>query len=1104
MANNIQNKTATIYIDDAPAIDAYNRLIPKADAYNKKIDEGTKKAAFLEKAIKKSLDAGGSPERLQKQLTAVNATLDKNRQGLEKVITQQKALQQQIDSKSGPSLRQQEALVRKLRNEYSNLGQNTEAAKKKLIEFSDASKSLDKMKEKLSAISSVQKESSGGFMKVLGTVAEFSGAYALIQKGSELVHNFFEGSIEEADAAQEAVDGLKVALENAGRSDLLQPLLDQADEFAAKYKRLDNDDITGVFTKLVDYGKLTKKQINEVTDVIINYAAKQKITLAESTDVITKALEGSAKGLKIYGVNLSEAKTVTERYGIVVNELGKKVQGAEAAFEQTNQGMRAGFLQTIKNAQESVGKFLYSLVGLGDQSQRNAVAAKHEAEQGTVLVARYEELSKKVNKTSADKAELTSITNRLVGMFGTSVVSINKETGALTLNVNATKDLIKQKLLLANSKASELALKFNAAQEEEVAQIENQKKLLPALIELQKKTGKTFAEIQDMQTGGSAGARKVADNPLYRQIYDLGIQLETFAKSKKRASKDILSLMDDLKELGVSAKDVNKLLNPEAVDPNAIIGGGDPNANTAGDKTAESKAEAARKKRLEDEKKFQEQLRKFKSDYSVLNQSDEDKEMEAAVEKYNALVELANGNSFKLQQAETALQDALLQIRLKYARKGLEAAEKFDEERKKQIEEFAKTAVAAGAAALKKFEDNLNDGIKKSAEEKLQHLQTVIDTSPDGSFKKLKAQHTIIDDNHNNEIAQIEAEKKRRLAEAKNEQDIQNIKDKARVLEADADARWKEARMDSDRAFYTALAGIALNFAQQIADITSLDNQAQTNKENAELAKLQKKNDKEKAAHQKLLNGKLISQQEYNRRAKTLDDQYRNQEAAAKKKQWERQQKADIQGAIISGAQSILSALQTKPFLLGLLLAGVAAIKTKKQIDVIKSQPAPEFGKGGQLNGPSHKEGGMPVINPRTGRKEAEVEGGEVILSKKTVRNNSALVGALLQSSLHNGGATIKPWVKLRPYQTIDFAGITQSIQKVRHFENGGTFDVPATESTAAPQTVIVPSMSEQQEQLLQAVLKQLQTPPKAFVVYSEIEAAGDQLNQIKEDARFK
>ena len=70
----------------------------------------------------------------------------------------------------------------------------------------------------------------------------------------------------------------------------------------------------------------------------------------------------------------------------------------------------------------------------------------------------------------------------------------------------------------------------------------------------------------------------------------------------------------------------------------------------------------------------------------------------------------------------------------------------------------------------------------------------------------------------------------------------------------------------------------------------------------------------------------------------------------------------------------------------------------------------PEAGKGGLAQGPSHQDGHIYLVNGRTGQTAGAIEGGEPILSKKTYRNNKALVDALLHSSMYQDGkAIIKP-----------------------------------------------------------------------------------------------
>ena len=60
---------------------------------------------------------------------------------------------------------------------------------------------------------------------------------------------------------------------------------------------------------------------------------------------------------------------------------------------------------------------------------------------GKKLIERYEELTDKTSKTTEEKEELKNVTNDLIDKFGDSVISIDKETGALKVN---TQEVIRQ------------------------------------------------------------------------------------------------------------------------------------------------------------------------------------------------------------------------------------------------------------------------------------------------------------------------------------------------------------------------------------------------------------------------------------------------------------------------------------------------------------------------------------------------------------------------------------------------------------------------------------------------------------------------------------
>ena len=104
------------------------------------------------------------------------------------------------------------------------------------------------------------------------------------------------------------------------------------------------------------------------------------------------------------------------------------------------------------------------------------------------------------------------------------------------------------------------------------------------------------------------------------------------------------------------------------------------------------------------------------------------------------------------------------------------------------------------------------------------------------------------------------------------------------------------------------------------------------------------------------------------------------------------------------------------------------------QIAKIVSTKEPSYGKGGIAQGASHNEGGIAMIDSKTGNKVGEMEGGEpyLILSKETYKNNHDLVNALLNSSMHRNGERV-PWMKPGYYPHPDLSGVTDNLRQSKY-----------------------------------------------------------------------
>lgn len=113
-------------------------------------------------------------------------------------------------------------------------------------------------------------------------------------------------------------------------------------------------------------------------------------------------------------------------------------------------------------------------------------------------------------------------------------------------------------------------------------------------------------------------------------------------------------------------------------------------------------------------------------------------------------------------------------------------------------------------------------------------------------------------------------------------------------------------------------------------------------------------------------------------------EQLKKQQDALEKKRRQQEKRASIVQATINTFAAVSNALAVQPWFVGLALSGVALGLGMANVAQIASQ---QYGKGGKLDGPSHKEGGIPVGN--TG---ITVEGNEYIIRKESTMPNLPLL----------------------------------------------------------------------------------------------------------------
>lgn len=1008
-----------------------------------------KQADKLSTSIKKGQDAG---KDMVKELAKLNDT--KN---------QIAAVQRQIDQGLKPSFNQLQTLVAKTRAELKKMSESDPGFAKKAKDLNKYSTELSRLGQQIGAV----KKESGGIKDMLGEALPVLGWAAA---GAAAV-GFFKSAIDEALEADKITGQFINTLDKAGRSDAFARLSDSADAMAAKFKFLDNDDIVNVFDKLITYGKLTEAQITKLTPVIINFAAKSKTSLDTAATTIIKALSGSGRELEEYGVKITRTQTDSERLSLIMNDLAKKVEGAGEAFGETTQGNIANTQQNIKDLKEEIGTGLLPVIQKALQGINSLVDgikwaffSAHKSIQDLEKELTEKNSGRFAEEIATEMGQKTIEEQKKLAESYKSIYIASQKALSDFLNSSNKENIAERDRLLANQ------------EQDEKIYLASQRTLQDSI-----DTARKNKEAED-KANADANAKKAEEARKKA--------LQEYQQSLQRADGFRKQALDAIAKANISEIQLLK----------------DKYKNEADDQT----------------KSFAERLAAVTSynaaGLKLIAQTTADQQTaldnEIATDKKNAKSkeELAAIEQLRIaKQADIEKQNALSLSNFK-----IEVAQKYTDvtkqEYKKQTDEIEKEFGKQKDLADQAAKDQVN-ALAIETDSKLLDLDKAFQ---DGKIKNLK------DYQKQRDQILFEGQQKELKQQLQSLEIMQSYLAAYGVKNSDIDKKIADLKVainknanenigkDDETALQKKLdfANAVMSGAQQIADIIGTMNDAKNAQDEAEIANNQKQLDADTAKLDRELAKKIISQKEYDRQLKALQDKKAKQDAALKKKEFERNKEAQLTDAIMGGANAIISALKA-PWPLDFIMAGLASAMVVAQIAKITSAKAPQYAKGGVLDGPTHAAGGMPVYS--RGRKVAEVEGGEAILSRKTVANNRALVNELLRASMYGNGGRITPYYQNRSeYRPINYSGINRSIERVRYFEKGGIMPT-ATGSTSTTENNLIQSQilstlnnineSVQDSNAVHyAVMQKLSEPIKSYTLLSDANAAQETYDRIKKE----
>jgi hypothetical protein len=228
---------------------------------------------------------------------------------------------------------------------------------------------------------------------------------------------------------------------------------------------------------------------------------------------------------------------------------------------------------------------------------------------------------------------------------------------------------------------------------------------------------------------------------------------------------------------------------------------------------------------------------------------------------------------------------------------------------------------------------------------------------------------------------------------------------------------------------------------------------------------------------------------------KKINDRYDKQIAAEKTKAWQNEKKASLTQAVINGALATTNIWATTPKadfgLSTYLMLGAAGAATLASAATIAAQKPPKYATGGIAEGPSHAQGGIKMIDGRSGKLVGEMEGGEPIISKAAYAANKQTIDEIIFGNARS--------------QTYSMPSGNDIYQSERHYRNGGISPIAQkTQSSGSyTQTTTESNRIDRLESLLENFIVAQQAENAKPVVFSQRIFEDDYARrlQIKNDA---
>lgn len=787
---------------------------------------------------------------------------------------------------------------------------------------------------------------------------------------------------------------LQVNQERGGTavSKILQKMTTNTAEFAKvagvpikEFTNMVNNDLYGAFLKVVEGSKkggASATSFGKILDDLgVDGAGASEVfaKLSNNTGLLSEKVALAGTSLKSTDSIMAEFKIKNSTLAAEMERLSK---GFSSAFSNS----------TISNGlKTTIGLF----ADLFDKTKKASEVTREERE--SLMLAETEIFSYNVGNEKR-----TKLIKELQDKYPEYLQNINAETTGNNELHNAL-DKVNASLInkiVIQKKEEEIQELAENVADKKLAASEAKLKLIQSLTDTYNSNAKAIKfskemeglpiEVQAQEISKPENFQKAGLSAYNTNILEIQANLAKWKKLEAEVSGASIPLNDVLNEktelmkmLGIETKETTEILNKSKVSPLQL----DEETLKKLKEAQIALDEETKKKLKEAHDKFLLDLNKLEQDHRLAKMSEQDREYALLEIKYAELRKQAKGHRNELERIDKLYYDDKFNLAVKYTNKETDLqiqAGKDAIKRKEKLEKEKTTLEASGSASknlspIEQFKKETDD-INKEWDKRIADAQE-----------------------HNNTLLQ---------GEEKYTIDIEALQKNRQIALSNLNDEHNKKTLESDKAFNQKRVKLYEQFWSQASQIISAFNTIQNNNDTKQFDKEKKQNDIKKTQFKHLLDAKIITQREYDKRVNKLDAEQDAKALAIKKKAAEREKNAALVNAAINTASAIIQAQNAAPPPYNYALMALAAILGGVQIAAIESQPA-AYAKGGlnnsndpqgMVNGPTYFTNSSSGKDFIAGEKGAEWIAPNWMLQNPATANTIGMLEAIRQRGYASGG----------------------------------------------------------------------------------------------------